>query len=125
MSGLSELAFDVQAPRLNQTDQTYIMVEDVTTSSSTPKDLSASANFNELAQSCFLTFQADGGDVYFAFNNANSGSIDETATSGATRCWKIPDGTSIDRKLSDGFTWLITKGSAACKLRIQVSSKVR
>lgn len=72
----------------------------------------------------FVTCQADGGDVYLVFNNADAGAVDETITTAgtATVCWKIPNGTTQDFAITEDYTWLVAKGSAACKLRMYVSS---
>jgi hypothetical protein len=72
----------------------------------------------------FITFQADGGDAYLVFNNANSGTVDETITTAgnATVCWKIPSGTSQDFAIPENYTFLVAKGSATMKLRAYVSS---
>jgi len=72
----------------------------------------------------YYTFRAEGGTVYLAFNNADSGSVDETAVAaGVTECFCLPDGAEEDWQVPSGYTWLVVKGSAACKLRIALSSK--
>lgn len=72
----------------------------------------------------YLTAQADGGDVFLFFNNVNAGTVDETVTTagGVTACWKIPNGTVQHFCIPQDYTWLVAKGSVACKLRIYVSS---
>lgn len=76
-----------------------------------------------------LRLRADGDDVYYAFNTADSGSIDETNTtaSNATQCDMIPAGDFIDvrcPRIADTLaTWLLVKGPTACRLRISISSE--
>lgn len=72
----------------------------------------------------YYSFRAEGGTVYLAFNNADSGAVDETAVAaGVTECYSIPDGSEEDWQIPANYTWLIVKGSVACKLRIALSSK--
>jgi hypothetical protein len=102
------------------------------TTSSARFDLSALAEFgtggDEMAR--VFRFTANGGDVYIAFNTSNAGSIDETNTTAgnATQCDVIPDGQFRDFRMpyvnGTGLaTWLLVKGSVACKLRISKSSE--
>jgi hypothetical protein len=72
----------------------------------------------------FISCQADGGDVYLVFNNADAGAVDDAITTAgtATVCWKIPIGTTQDFAIPENYTWLVAKGSVVCKLRIYVSS---
>lgn len=72
----------------------------------------------------YYTFKALGGTVYLAFNNADAGTVDETAaTAGVTECFALTDGETTDWEFTDNYTWLIVKGSAAANLRIALSSK--
>ena len=82
----------------------------------------------------FLTLHADGAageDIYVAFNTADAGAIDETATGfGVTICQRIPAGGSISGRLpgidspgGTAYTWLIHKAkSGTPKLRISITS---
>lgn len=93
------------------------------TTSSVAQDISG--YITEWDQGHYLSLQADGGDVYFVTSDVGTDSIDETSTvAGAvTLCQKIPNGTRWDGCLADGYKYLIVKGSAACKLRVSISSR--
>ena len=66
-----------------------------------------------------LEFLADGIDIYIAFNNANSGTIDETVTSGATSCYKLVSNVPKRIQIAKGYTFLLTKAASGTpKLRI-------
>ena len=72
-------------------------------------------------------FTADGGNVYLFMNNADAGTIDETATgAGVTVAGRVIfNGQTLPLKFVNDYTWLVAKGSAACNLRIQLSSRGR
>lgn len=69
-------------------------------------------------------FTADGGNVYFFFNNSDAGTADPAATTnGATVCGGVLfDGTTKAYVIPNSYTWLVVIGSGACKLRIALSS---
>lgn len=92
------------------------------TTSSVAQDIST--YITEWDQGHFFSLQADGGDVYFVTSDVGTDSIDEAiTTAGAvTLCQKIPNGSRWDGRLADGYKYLIVKGSAACKLRVSLSS---
>lgn len=77
-------------------------------------------------QGHFFSMLADGGDIYFFFSpNAASDTVDETATTaaGASVCAKLPNGSRWDGRLPENCQYLYVKGSAACKLRMNISSR--
>ena len=77
-----------------------------------------------LTQGHYYDFMADGGDVALALNNSDAGTVDRTTTSsGATECHVIPNGQTRSWKFVDNYTWLVVQGSAACILRIALSSR--
>lgn len=101
------------------------------TTSSARHDLAALAEFgtgNELSR--VLRLEANGGDVYYAFNTSDAGTVDEanTTAGNATQCAVIPDGQFRDIRVpyvrGTGLaSWLLVKGSAACVLRVSLSSE--
>jgi hypothetical protein len=80
----------------------------------------------EIGNGHYLTAMADGADVYFAFNNADSGTVDDAATDdGATVCWKLPVDQPQHFRLVQNFHWLVAKtASGTALLRIYVSGCV-
>ncbi len=128
MSSVEIMAADVQAPRLNLStdlERATIAVLTITASSSVVADLSAVAQLGADVASYIWTVEADGGDVWFAFNNVSSGTVLETATTGDTRCARLANGTTRDMRIGQlGYTHLVAKGSVACLLRIYRSSKM-
>lgn len=89
------------------------------TTSSARTDLSTL--LSDWAAGHFITICPEA-DVYIAFNNADSGTVDETATSGATVCWLIPAKSYFHVRMVKNYSWLIVKGTSACKLRAYISS---
>jgi len=71
-----------------------------------------------------ISLKADGGKVWFFFNESGAGTVDETATTGATRCFSIDDGERQDWEWDGvGSTcYILTKAAAACRLRIAITS---
>lgn len=130
MSGVSEEAANIILPLLNiaTTQQTQAVV--ATSTSSARTDLGAL--LTALLKGHFLTITNDGAsgeDVYIAFNTADAGAIDETATgAGATICQVIKAGQSLSGRLpavdsGAAYQWLIHKAlSGTPKLRIHISS---
>jgi len=116
-SGVEIEAANVAAPHIGQ-----IAVIAVTTSSGRT-NLAASGQLNGEESKSFITLVADGGKVWFFMNNADAGTADETAVSGNDRVMMIPDGGRMDFRLRDGFTWIVHKGSATCKLRVYRSGR--
>jgi len=82
-----------------------------------------------------LRLTADGGDVYFFFNNADAGTVDEAMTTqgNANQCDVIFASSSIvvrppfvkigGANVAGVCAWLVVKGSVACTLRISVASE--
>lgn len=82
-----------------------------------------------------LRLTADGGDVYFFFNNADAGTVDEAMTTqgNANQADVIFASSSVIVrphfvKIGAGATaglaaWLVVKGSVPCTLRISVVSE--
>ncbi len=93
-----------------------------TSTSSARSDLSTL--ITDVGKGHYLTLMADGGDIYIALNNADAGSIDETATgAGATVPWKLEDSVPQHFRLVDNFYWLIHKAASGTpKLRVYLSS---
>lgn len=114
--GAVDEAFAVKTPRLGA-----VAVISVGTSSART-NLAAAAQLDAISNRHFVTLQADDQIVYCAFNNADAGTADETATSGATRVFALMPGQRYDFWLTDNYTWLVHKGAAATKLRAYVSS---
>lgn len=108
-------------PILNTATEKRLAAISVTTSS-VVHDLSA--RLTRVDDGHYYTFRAVGGTVYLAFNLANAGTVDEAAlTTGVTECFAIPDGAEEDWQVPSGYHFLVVKGSAACALRIALSSK--
>ena len=107
------------------------------TTSSARHNLAALAEFGTGGDDMARVFrlEADGADVYFFFNNADAGTVDQTNTTAgnANQCAVIPMGQFRDVRMpwvkagagaTTGIaTWLVVKGSAACTLRITLSSE--
>ena len=91
--------------------------------SSAITDLSADvAVKNHINTGAIITFLADGADVFIAFNNANTGTIDDTqGSTSATSCMKLPSNTPIPFQLMKGYQYLLTKAAASTKVRYWVS----
>ncbi len=96
-----------------------VKVYSVTTSSAVLGDLSADLPGSDSGH--LIEMIADQA-CYLFFNNANSGTVDETATSGATQAYLLPANVPRTYNLAHGYTWLVVKGAAACKLRVHISS---
>lgn len=121
-----ELFHDLEiiAPLINTATRLRGCVVAITTSSARTNLAPLLTALNQ-GDANYFDFTADGGNVYFFLNNSDAGTIDEAATgagvtvaggvlfNGVTRSFKIPN----------GYTWIVAKGSAACNLRIAVSSR--
>ncbi len=71
----------------------------------------------------FVTLHADGGDVYFAFNDSATGTLDETQVTGTGVCQKIPSGQDRSFRLVGAFTFIRVKtASGTATLRYYLSS---
>lgn len=100
-----------------------------TSTTSARTDLSS---LSAVGRGHFITLFADGAsgeDIYVAFNTADAGTIDETATGfGVTVCQCIKAGTSIAGRLpavdsGNAYSWLIHKAlSGTPKLRVSITS---
>lgn len=72
----------------------------------------------------FLTLVADGDAVYFFMNNADSGTADPAATSGANRCFLLPNGGSLTFVPHALFHFVRARtASTTANLRMYISSK--
>lgn len=98
------------------------------TTTSTVQDLSG---ISAIGRGHFITLQADGGDVYIAFNKVNGGTIDNTATGvGTGICQRIPSGQdrtyrlpNVDSPNDTAYQYLLHKTSTGtATLRISISS---
>ncbi len=75
-----------------------------------------------LADGSIITFMADGIDIYYAFNNANTGTVDNTAASGATSCLKFPKDVPVRLQIAKGYTFLLLQAASGTpKLRAWAS----
>ncbi len=125
MSSTVELeAANIIAPVLNGAGRRALnrIAAIATSTSSARTDLSTL--ISDVGDGHYLTLMADGGDIYIAFNNADAGSIDETATgAGATVPWKLEDSVPQHFRIVENFYWAIHKAaSGAPKLRVYLSS---
>lgn len=102
-----------------------ILVASVTTTTS-------SIDISSISQKAsYITIQADGDDIYFAFGSASSSGItlDPTAVAGAGVCFKLPNGASADFKMEaianvHDKLW-VKASTTTCKIRIYQSSQRR
>lgn len=116
-------ATEIIAPLLNTSSRLRIANIAVTTSSARHN---LATRITSATRGRYLRFTAHGGDIAIAFNNADSGSVDNTTTtSGVSECDIIPDGQSREWKLVDDYTWCIVQGSGACVLRVAVASRAQ
>jgi hypothetical protein len=70
-----------------------------------------------------IEMTADGCDVYYAFNDSDAGTVDETVeTSGVTACAVLFNGMNLVRRILGNHVWLIVKGSTTGRLRINIAS---
>jgi len=91
--------------------------------SSARTNLAAAAQLGPEAESGkFVTIIAVAG-FYFFLNNADAGTVDETATSGSNRAFFAPAGLPVTFILRKGYTWLVHKAPVATVGRAYVSSK--
>lgn len=74
----------------------------------------------------FITFCADGGDVYVAFSNAAAAiAIDPAAVAGNTQCYLLPQGQERPFRFRNGFHFMKYRSAAGTPtLRMYVSSFV-
>lgn len=110
------------------------------TTSSVIIDLSTRTNiYADLQAGRLMLADADGADVYFAFNSENSGSIDQTNTTAAnaTQCARVPAGALVPMRppyhnqqeanqggLSVGmYRYLLVRANIACTLRLSIVSE--
>lgn len=110
------------------------------TTSSVIIDLSTRTNiYADLQAGRLMLADADGADVYYAFNSENSGSIDQTNTTAAnqTQCGRIPAGMLVPMRvpyhnqqeanqgsLTVGmYRYLLVRANVACTLRLYVCSE--
>lgn len=129
-TSVEQEAANIVLPLLNKTGQVTCGVI-ATSTASAVSDLSS---ITALGKGHFITLFADGAsgeDIYVAFNTANAGAIDETATGfGVTVCQCIKAGErisgrlpSVDSPSDTPYTWLIHKAKAGTpKLRVSITS---
>ena len=119
MSDITEQAASIIAPHTG-----LISVMPLTTTTS-GLDLSLTTELGSgVDAGKFVTLIADGDAVYFFLNNADSGTVDPTATSGATRAWPLPNGSSISFVLRAGYHFVRARTSSTTGyLRMYLSSK--
>lgn len=93
MSVVSDEAWSPVGARLGKVECIAV------TASSVVHDLSTRTNiWTELQNGRLVLADADGADVYYAFNAENAGSIDNTNTTAAnqTQCARIPSGALVE-----------------------------
>jgi hypothetical protein len=120
-------AANIIAPVLNGSGakaRTRILAIEVTDTSAR---VDLSTLIAEIGNGHYLTAIADGGDVYFALNNADAGAVDETAVDDAvTVAWKLPADQPQHFRLVQNFHWLIAKtATGTAQLRLYVSGCVQ
>jgi hypothetical protein len=101
-----------------------------TTTTSARNDISAAANLGALATNGGeLELICEGGDLWLFFAASDAGTVDETATSGATRGFYVEAKKPFTFRVAPGvdglpLVWMVHKCSAATKLiRIRVRGK--
>jgi hypothetical protein len=91
------------------------------TTSSQELDLSTRTEL-QLKAGRFVTLMPDQ-DCWINLGDASSGSVDETAVTGATQGWYLPGGSRIDVLYNEVYKYLRFKGIGASFLRMYVSSR--
>jgi hypothetical protein len=120
MSGIEQQEAHITAPPA--TNIAAIAV----TSTSAGTDLSAANQLGpEVNLGRFVTFQADGGDIYVAFGATDPAAIvAATTTAGsAERCWLLKDGQPQSFVLN-GLTYVEAITATTATLRCYVSSRL-
>jgi|SRR5882672_1376252 len=137
MSMYQNEAFSPRGARLSKIEAIAV------TTTSAIIDLSTRTNiWADLQAGRMMLADADGADVYFAFNSENSGTIDQTAVTagGATQCARIPAGAlvpmrpyyhTLAKKNASGGTitsegicrYLLVKAPIVCTLRLSICSE--
>lgn len=119
MSQAEDQAAKVLGPKINSTapSDTNIHVVSVTTSSQAIQ-ITGSGGALPRANGRIVQLNPEV-DCYYAWG-ASGDSVDETATSGVTRCERLWSGQPKHEVPSAAY--LIVKGSAAGKLRISIAS---
>ena len=115
-------AANIVAPLLNTSARRRIGAIAIT-STSTVFDLST--YITTITAGHYLSFIADGADVYVAFNDANSGTVDNTVTTAGavTVCYLLKDGVEKNFRLIGDHKYLVAKtASGTATLRVAVSS---
>lgn len=137
MSIYTNEAFSPRGARLGKIEAIAV------TTSSAIIDLSARTNiWADLQAGRLLLADADGADVYYAFNSENSGTIDQTNTTAGnqTQCARIPAGAlvplrpyyhtlakknaSLGAITVEGICrYLLVRAPIACTLRLSICSE--
>ena len=119
---MSGSEYEQQAAIITAPHQDEIAVISVGTSSART-DLAAAAQLGPAAEyGRYITLVADA-LIYYRVNNADSGTADETATSGSDRVFSAPAGIPVSFILRKGFTWLVHKAPSATRVRLYISSR--
>lgn len=119
---MSGSEYEQQAALFTAPHTDKISVISVGTSSAISNLADAAELGEECTQGKFVTLIADA-LIYYRFNNANSGTADETATSGGDRVFALPAGVPMSFVLRKGYTWLVHKAPVATRVRAYVSSQ--
>jgi alkylation response protein AidB-like acyl-CoA dehydrogenase len=120
MSGIEEQAAHLLAPQATKIAAIAV------TSTSAGTDLSAANQLgSDINKGRFVTFMADGGDIYVAFGSSDPAAIvAATTTAGsAERCWLLKDGVPQDFVLN-GLTYVEAITATTATLRCYVSSRL-
>jgi hypothetical protein len=117
-------AANIIAPLMNNTTTVRKRIAAVAiTSTSARFDLST--YLTSFGAGHYLSFTAIGADVYVAFNNADSGTVDPTVTTSgaATVCYPLKDGVEKHLRMVENFSWLVARtSSGSATLYIAVAS---
>jgi hypothetical protein len=73
----------------------------------------------------FLVLLADGADVYLAFNNADSGTVDPAVTTAgaATVAYCLKNGVEKHLRIPNDYKWLVARtSSGTTTLRVAIAS---
>lgn len=76
----------------------------------------------------YVTFMADGGDVYIVFSAVNTVVANATDYTGAGKCWKIPANTVLDpypvALIDNYFSCVTASGTAILRYFVSANSPV-
>jgi hypothetical protein len=107
-------------PLLNTAERQRITVIDVTTTSARHN---LAALLDNVDDGHLIEMTAEDCDVWYAFNDSDAGTVDQTTQSSAeTACAVLFDGSTRTAHVVGNHTWLVLKGSTDGALRIFISS---